>query len=121
MGYQAVRGDFLKIGMEEKPTVISMMDVYEHMPWPRKALDKVRDMLAPSGGLVISLLNMNSSSWRLMDQAKANPYWMEIEHHHNFSRPRLTALPADHGFEVAMFDIPFRYKAQMGIYAKPIG
>jgi len=56
-----------------------------------------------------------------MDQAKANPYWMEIEHHHNFSRPRLTALPADHGLEVAMFDIPFRYKAQMGIYAKPIG
>jgi protein O-GlcNAc transferase len=42
---------------------------------------------------------------------------MEIEHHHNFSRQRLMASLREHGFEVASFSIPHRYKAQMEIYS----
>lgn len=45
-----------------------------------------------------------------MDAAKSNPYWMEIEHHHNFSRERLIALLGERGFEVADFGIPYSIK-----------
>ena len=48
---------------------------------------------------------------------EANPYWIEIEHYHNFSRQRLTALLDQYGFDVVHYDIPFRYKAQMELYA----
>ncbi len=101
--------------------VISMCDVLEHMPYPREALAQAHSLLRPGGLLLISLPNLESSSWRLMDQASANPYWAEIEHHHNFGRSRLSALLREHGFSVAMFDIPYRYKAQMELYARRDG
>jgi hypothetical protein len=34
-----------------------------------------------------------------LDRQKANPYWAEIEHCHNFSRSRLYALLREMGFE----------------------
>ena len=51
--------------------------------------------------------------------ANSNPYWREIEHHHNFSRQRLMALLDECGFDVVDFAIPLRYKAQMELYARP--
>jgi SAM-dependent methyltransferase len=95
----------------------SMMDVLEHMPFPRSALLKAARLLRTGGIIVISLPDLGSSSWKIMDAAQANPYWMEIEHHHNFSRQRLVALLGEFGFEVADFSVPHRYKAQMEIYA----
>jgi hypothetical protein len=65
--------------------------------------------------LVISLPNSDSASWKLMD--KNNPYWIEFEHYHNFSRQRLIELLNLYGFNVVHYDIPFRYKAQMELYA----
>ncbi|MFO1322791.1 MAG: class I SAM-dependent methyltransferase [Burkholderiales bacterium] len=117
MGYRAICGDFLQVRMEQPPIVISMMDVLEHMAWPRKALQHAYEVLAPQGCLVLSMPNMQAGIWRMLDDSAANPYWTEIEHHHNFTRVRLAHLLADHGFEVALFDIPQRYKAQMELYA----
>jgi protein O-GlcNAc transferase len=118
LGYAAAQSEFLAARSETPVTVVSMFDVLEHMVFPRKALAHAHDLLAPGGLLVISLPNMDSSSWRLMDQSGANPYWMEIEHHHNFTRASLTAQLVANGFEVALFDIPGRYKAQMELYAR---
>jgi len=117
LGFKAQVGDFMQVGVEGRVDVMSMMDVLEHMPFPSQALAKAAQVLRPGGVLVMSLPDMSCSSWRLMDAEKANPYWMEIEHHHNFSRQRLVALLRQHEFEVAGFAIPLRYKAQMEVYA----
>lgn len=118
LGFNAQQGDFMKISFDGQPDVLSMMDVLEHMPFPGRALEKAAQVLRPGGVLVISLPDLECSSWRIMDAAKVNPYWMEIEHHHNFSRRRLTDLLRQYGFEVVDFSIPYRHKAQMEIYAK---
>ena len=121
LGYAAAQSEFMAARAEAPVSVISMFDVLEHMIFPRSALAHAHDLLAPGGLLIISLPNMDSSSWRLMDQASANPYWMEIEHHHNFTRASLSALLARQGFAVELFDIPGRYKAQMELYARKPG
>jgi SAM-dependent methyltransferase len=120
LGFHAHQQDFMRLDFDARLDVVSMMDVLEHMPYPREALHKASQILRPGGIIVISLPDLNSSSWKLMDEAQANPYWMEIEHHHNFSRTRLFALLNECGFEVANFSVPFRYKAQMEVYARRI-
>lgn len=117
LGFNAQLGDFMKVEFDGQPNILSMMDVLEHMPYPREALKKAARVLAPGGVIVISLPDISSSSWRVMDAAQANPYWIEIEHHHNFSRQRLVGLLRECGFGIADFSIPYRYKAQMEIYA----
>ena len=117
LGFNAQQADFMKVAFDGRPDVLSMMDVLEHMPYPREALLKAASVLRPGGVIVISLPDLTCSSWRIMDAIKANPYWMEIEHHHNFSRQRLTSLLQDCGFELASVAIPNRYKAQMEMYA----
>lgn len=114
-GYQAIQGDFMTTKIDDTPIVISMMDVLEHLPNPCEALQRAHSLLHPNGILVISLPNTDCSSWKLM--GNANPYWIEIEHYHNFSRQRLSDLLNQYGFNVVHYDIPFRYKAQMELYA----
>lgn len=119
LGFRAEQGDFMKIKFEGQLDVLSMMDVLEHIPYPRDALSKAAKLLSPRGVIVISLPDLACSSWKIMDAAKSNPYWMEIEHHHNFSRQRLVGLLRECGFDIADFSAPHRYKAQMEIYAVP--
>ena len=115
-GYQSVCGDFMQIKIDgEPPYIISMMYVLEHLPNPCEALQRAHSLLHPKGVLIISLPNTDCSSWKLM--GNSNPYWIEIEHYHNFSRQRLTDLLNQYGFSVVHYDIPFRYKAQMELYA----
>lgn len=120
LGFLAQQGDFMKLNFDSQVDVLSMMDVLEHMPYPRQALEKAVELLKTGGIIVISLPDLNCSSWRIMDKAKVNPYWAEIEHHHNFSRQRLMALLNQFGFEIVNFTIPNRYKAQIEIYAKKV-
>ena len=116
---RVARADFMQVRLQPSPRVISMMDVLEHMPFPRLALQHAREIIAPEGCLVVSMPNMQGGIWRILDETAENPYWGELEHHHNFTRTRLSRLLADHGFAVALFDIPDRYRAQMELYAVP--
>ena len=75
------------------------------------------DVGCGDGALVMSMPDLMSSSWKVMDAENANPYWMELEHYHNFSLERIVALLRDSDFEIVDFAIPNRYKAQMEIYA----
>lgn len=119
LGFNAHRAEFSSARFDGQADVLSMMDVLEHMPYPREALRKAASVLHPHGLIVISLPDSNCSSWRVMDAANSNPYWREIEHHHNFSRQRLMALLDECGFDVVDFAIPLQYKAQMELYARP--
>lgn len=120
LGFQAQQGNFMDVQFEGQADVISMMDVLEHMPYPREALEKAAKILRSGGVIVISLPDLSCSSWKIMDAANINPYWMEIEHHHNFSRQRLINILQECGFDPSGFSIPHRYKAQMEIYAVKI-
>ncbi len=117
LGLTAIHQDFMRLKFEIVVDVLTMVDVLQQMPHPREALSKAAQVLRPGGVLVLSAPDFSSCGWRMMEAVKANPYWVEIEQHHLFSRERLLALLRDAGFEVADFAIPGEYKAQMELYA----
>ncbi len=119
LGFKARHGDFIEVDFDaESVEVVSMMDILEHIPYPRSALDHARRVLKAGGLLIVSAPDLQASSWRMMDQVHGNPYWMEIEHHHNFSRDLIFSLLKEHGFSIDDFAVPYRYRAQMEIYAR---
>jgi hypothetical protein len=61
---------------------------------------------------------MESMLWKAMDRQRANPYWAEIEHYHNFGRSRLYALLREMGFEPLRYGISERYRAGMEVIAR---
>ena len=118
MGYEAHCADLTEWRPSAPVDVISMMDVLEHMPFPRKALDAAHGMLDKGGLLYVSMPNSDSFVWRSYDELRTNPYWGEIEHYHNFGRRRLYALLCDHGFEPFHYDVSLRYFACMQVIAR---
>ena len=116
-GCNALQHDFVTLKFEVTPDVLSMMDVLEQIPYPQEALQKAAQVLRPGGVLVVSTADMASSSWKVTEAQKVNPYWTDLERHHNFSRERLLVLLRDCGFEIADFAIGSRARAQMEIYA----
>jgi 2-polyprenyl-3-methyl-5-hydroxy-6-metoxy-1,4-benzoquinol methylase len=96
------------------------MDVLEHVPYPKKFLQGVSDSMEDGGVLLISCPNSESLVWDYLTGAKANPYWGEIEHFHNFSRTRLFALLTEMGFEPQRFGISQRYRMGMEIVATKV-
>lgn len=118
LGYSAMAGEFETCKIPTQPSIVSMMDVLEHIPYPVKALEKVRSVISPEGLLIISLPGLTSSSWRMMDKAGGNPYWGEIEHYHNFSLERLKTLLAQTGFSIMKVKFPYRYRAQIEVYCR---
>jgi ubiquinone/menaquinone biosynthesis C-methylase UbiE len=117
LGFNTLQHDFVALRFEVAPDVLSMMDVLEQIPFPREALDKAARVLRPGGVLVVSAADMSSSSWKLMEVEKSNPYWADLERHHNFSRERLLLLLRECGFETVELSIGARAKAQVEIYA----
>lgn len=98
-------------------SVVSMADVLEHMPFPKKGLDAAHRLLRPGGALLVSMPNMDCTLWRTLDSQNANPYWGEIEHYHNFGHHRLYALLQEHGFAPIEYGVSERYRACMEVIA----
>lgn len=120
LGYQAARGTFEQLQVSKPLHVLSMADVLEHVMDPRAALDKAHSILLPNGLLYISCPNSETSTWRLWDYAKTNPYWRELEHYHNFSRNQLVDLLNKHGFRVIDYYVSARYFSCMELIARRI-
>lgn len=99
-------------------SVVSMADVLEHVPYPKVCLAAVHRLLKSGGVTLISMPNADSLLWLAMSNAKANPYWYEIEHFHNFGRARLYALLQECGFEPVKYGVSERYRACMEIVAR---
>ena len=102
-------------------SVVSMMDVLEHMPYPKEGLAAAHRLLEPGGVLYLSMPNIDSDVWKLLDAARANPYWAEMEHHHNFGRARLYALLGESGFEPVRYCVSERYRACMEVVSRRRG
>jgi SAM-dependent methyltransferase len=101
--------------------VISMADVLEHMPFPGQALGHVHRLLAERGIVYVSMPNADSASWRALDREGKNPYWVEIEHYHNFTRERLQALLRDSGMAPIWYGVSNRYRCGMELIARRTG
>ncbi|HEY5055925.1 MAG TPA: methyltransferase domain-containing protein, partial [Acidobacteriaceae bacterium] len=116
-GFNAMHHDFMTLRFDLTPRVLSMMDLLPLLPYPREALRKAAQILPAGGVLVLSAPDYLSSSWKLLDAAATNPYWAQLEHHHNFGRERLIALLRECDFDVVDFTIPQRHPAQVELYA----
>lgn len=110
--------DFVeKIDFKNKISVVSMMDVLEHIPYPKEVLSSLHDKVEDGGCLLISMPNTENIVWRLMTEQSKNPYLGEIEHYHNFGRARLFSLLRECGFSPARFGISERYRVCMEVVA----
>ena len=101
--------------------VVSLADVLEHLPFPRRALAHAATLMRAGALLLLSMPNADAYIWRAMTNAGANPYWAEIEHYHNFGRKRLYALLAETGFAPVHYSVSLRYKACMQVIARKTG
>lgn len=120
LGYAAIVGDVHDLKVERGSLdVVSLADVIEHVPFPGRVLTQLRSQMSRDGVLFISCPNSDCASWRLMDRTAQNPYWIELEHHHNFSRRHLFRLLADSGFKPVAYGVSPRYKACMQVFAQP--
>ena len=120
LGYAAIQTTLEAFCTDQTYDVVSLADVLEHIPYPKTALVQVHKLLNPNGLVMISCPNSECVSWTVMDQTGQNPYWGEIEHHHNFSRTRLSQLLQAHGFEPVLYAVSKRYKACMEIIARKV-
>jgi SAM-dependent methyltransferase len=120
LGVEAYCQDIQQFESKTNFSVISLADVLEHMPYPKKGLQAVRRLLKPNGTVFISMPNYNCLAWRLLDQNNANAYWGELEHYHNFSRQRLFLLLDEMGFAPVSYGISERYRVCMEIIARKI-
>lgn len=95
--------------------VVSMGDLLEHLAYPKQFLEK----LYKEGvkGVYISCPTMDSVTWRALDRQEENGYWVEYEHHHNFTKTRLEALLRKVGFTPFYYGCRTRYYSNMEIFA----
>jgi SAM-dependent methyltransferase len=114
-GFEAHCIDITGLDGANRFDVISMADVLEHMSFPQEGLAAAHRLLRPKGILFVSMPNYDCSAWRILDGIKANPYWGELEHFHNFSRQRLYALMQDVGFEPLQYGVSERYRVCMEV------
>jgi SAM-dependent methyltransferase len=117
LGIESYCEDITNLRLENKCSVISMADVLEHMPYPKKGLIASNKLLNKKGILLLSMPNTENILWRAMTEQNQNPYWGEMEHYHNFSRTRLYALLRELGFEPLRYGISERYRVCMEILA----
>lgn len=119
-GIEAHCKDITQLELNRPCAVLSMADVLEHMPFPKDGLRAAHALLQHDGLLFVSMPNIESPSWELLNQANANPYWGEVEHYHNFSRSRLYALLEEMGFRPLRYGVSERYRVCMEVIAQKI-
>jgi protein O-GlcNAc transferase len=118
IGIEAHGVDLTTLDHPGRCSVISMADVLEHMPFPKRGLAAAHALLGARGIVFLSMPNMDSVLWEALSANHANPYWGELEHYHNFGRKRLYRLLDETGFEPVRFGISERYRACMEVVAR---
>jgi protein O-GlcNAc transferase len=97
--------------------IISLCDVLEHVAFPLPVLDAVTHALSINGVLAISCPNRDSLVWRQLDAEDVNPYWLEIEHFHNFSFRQIRQFLSERGYTKIRCTVSPRYRICMDVTA----
>ena len=118
LGIQAHSELVQNIEFEKSISVVSMMDVLEHIPFPKDVLISLHSKMDEDGCLLISCPNSESWIWKLMASQNINPYFNTIEHYHNFSKTRLVSLLNECGFNIKKYGISERYRSGIEIIAQ---
>ena len=108
------------VEFRSKPTVISMADVVEHVPFPLDVLRSAREFINKPGLLLISMPNAGAPLWEQWNAKNQNPYWYVVEHYHNFTRERLYAALRETGFRPIHYAISDRYRCCMEVLAEAV-
>ncbi len=85
---------------------VTMWDVVEHLPDPRRELAEAHRVLSPGGAIAIHTMNVESPFARLLGQRW--PWLMEM-HLHYFSPETLSRLLESTGFRVEILENQGRY------------
>ena len=117
LGIEAYCANLEKLEIDQNCTVISFMDVLEHIPYPGDALAAAQKMLKKDGVIFVSMPNSESIVWDALNRSNSNPYWGEIEHYHNFSRARLYSFLQAYGFKPVRYGVSERYRVCMEVVA----
>ena len=120
LGIEAYCDYVENIEFEKSISVVSMMDVLEHIPYPKEVLLAMHSKMDKDGCLLISCPNSESWVWKFLTRQNINPYFNSIEHYHNFSRTRLVSLLSECGFNVIKYGVSERYRCGMEFVAKKI-
>ena len=79
--------------------LVAMCDVIEHLVDPGAALDEIAHLLAPGGGVVLTVPDAGSR----LARALGKRWWSVLPMHvQYFTRASLTRLLIDHGYEVRL-------------------
>ena len=117
LGFEAYCDFVQDIEFKNKLSVVSMMDVLEHIPYPKEVLSSLHSNMEEGGCLLISMPNTENIIWKLLTNNNANPFLGELEHYHNFSRTRLFSLLKECGFDAVRYGISQRYRVCMEVVA----
>lgn len=120
LGYKAFWNDvetLEEVDGADRFNVVSLNGVLPRASHPKRALAAVHRLLRQGGALFLSMPNMDTIEWRIMDATGANPYWGELEHHHNFTRARVARMLDAQGFRIADYAVGEDGPSQMDIIA----
>ncbi len=117
LGFEAHCQLVENIDFKRDISVVSMMDVLEHIPYPKEVLNALHSKMEKGGCLMISMPNTENLIWKLTTEQNVNPYLGELEHYHNFSRTRLFSLLEECGFDAVKYGISERYRICMEVVA----
>jgi SAM-dependent methyltransferase len=97
LGLEVIEGDFFSAEFPgQRFNAVVMGDVLEHLTRAGAALDRVKELLAPDGVLVLQVPDAGS----LVARALGRRWWSVIPTHvHYFTRASIAALLAGHGFD----------------------
>jgi len=97
LGLDVRRESLMSADVPAGQQAVVLGDVIEHLPDPGTALDRVGELLAPGGAVMLMLPDAGSRVARVM----GSRWWSVIPTHvHYFTRKSLTRLLDGHGFEV---------------------
>lgn len=117
LGFKAYWNGIEDIESVDRFSVVSMSGALEQAPFPRRSLAAAHRMMRRGGALFVSMPNMDTIVWRILDASGANPYWGELEHCHHFTRQRLVRLLETQGFKFAEYSVSARDASCMDVIA----
>lgn len=120
LGYKAFWNDIEtleEMDGTDRFDVVSLAGALPRAPHPKRSLATVHRLLRQGGVLFLSMPNMDTIEWRILDATGSNPYWGELEHHHNFTRARVVKMLEAQGFRVADYAVGEEGPSTMDIVA----